>query len=70
MFTVNSMEMKMLIKLTDKNDDVLLINPTQVTTILKNNTEYFTRIYFVDGNMSCVYVKETPEEIYVKLNNI
>lgn len=58
----------MLVKLTDKNDGVLLINPKQVTTIIKSKTEYFTRIYFVDGNI-CAYVKETPEEIYVKLNN-
>lgn len=63
------MEMKMLITLTDTDDGVLLINPKQVTTILKHKTEHFTRIYFVDGNMSCLYVKETPEEIYVKLNN-
>ena len=63
------MEMKMLVKLTDTDDGVLLINPKQVTTILKSKTEYFTRIYFVDGNTTCAYVKETPEEIYVKLNN-
>lgn len=63
------MEMKMLITLTDTDDGVLLINPKQVTTILKNKTEYFTCIYFVDGNITCIYVKETPEEIYVKLNN-
>ena len=51
------MEMKMLVKLTDTDDGVLLINPKQVTTILKSKTEYFTRIYFVDGNMTCAYVK-------------
>lgn len=61
------MEIKMLIALTDKCDNVLLINPKQVTAITKSETEQFTRIYFVDGDVSCVYVKETPEEIYAKL---
>lgn len=59
----------MLITLTGISDGVLLVNPKQVTTIVKRKAENFTRIYFVDGEISCIYIQETPEEIYAKLNN-
>ena len=61
------MVMKMLIALTDTDDMMVLVNPKQVTTILKYNEENFTRIYFVDGEIKCIYVKEIPDEIYAKL---
>lgn len=60
----------MLIALKDKDDIVVLVNPKQVTTIFKSETEDFTRVYFAHGHISCMYIKETPEEIYVKLNKV
>ena len=64
------METKMLISLKDKDGIVVLVNPKHVTTIFKSKTEDFTRIYLAHGQVSCMYIKETPEEIYVKLNNV
>ena len=60
------MEIKMLIALTDTDDMMVLVNQQQVTTTLKYKEENFTRIYFVNGEIKCIYVKETPEEIYAK----